>query len=106
MLKTEPEVKNKDQSLPSPEADNNQNSTSQNQDQKQIIWGKIDVVYNAAKKAFLQGTSSIDDVLSSLIATIQEIKNNETQKLGGLGTSPANGNLLGNELDRQQPEQL
>lgn len=105
MPKTEPEEKNINQSMPSPDASNDQNSSSQDQDQKQIVWGKVDVVYNAAKEAFLQGTSSVDDVLSSLIATLQEIKNDEIQNLGGLGTVPANGNLLGNELDQQQPEQ-
>lgn len=105
MQKTEPEVKNINQSIPSPDAGNDQNSTTQDQDQKQIVWGKVDVVYNAAKEAFLQGTSSVDDVLSSLIATLQEIKNDETQNLGGLGTVPANSNLLGNELDQQPPEQ-
>lgn len=105
MPKTEPEVKNKNQNTPSPDVNNDKNLPSQDQDQKQIVWGKVDVVYNAAKEAFLQGTSSIDDVLSSLIATLQEIKSDETQNLGGLGTAPANGNLLGNELDQQQPEQ-
>jgi hypothetical protein len=105
MQKTEPELNNKNQSVPSLDANNDQNSTTQDQDQKQIVWGKVDVVYNVAKEAFLQGTSSIDDVLSSLIATLQEIKNDEIQNLGGLGTVPANGNLLGNELDQQPPEQ-
>jgi hypothetical protein len=103
MPKTEPEVKNKNQSAPSPDVNNDKSSPSQ--DQKQIVWGKVDAVYNAAKEAFFHGTSTIDDVLLSLITTLQEIKSNETQNLGGLGTTPANGDLLGNELDQQQPEQ-
>ncbi len=62
------------------------------QDNKEAVWQQVDVVYNAARKAYLQG-SLLPDVIDSFIATLQEIKNTETQNLGGLGEGKTQINL-------------
>lgn len=62
------------------------------QENKEAVWQQVDVVYNAARKAFLQG-SLFPDVIDSLVATLQEIKNTETQNLGGLGANKTGINL-------------
>lgn len=72
---------------------------------KDEAWKKVEAVFNAAKSAFIDKNSPFADVLDSLIATLMDIRAVEKQNLGGLGTNPASGNLLGNELDQQQPEQ-
>ena len=70
---------------------------------KEAIWQKIEAVYTAAKEAYLQGTS-LEDVLNSFIATVQEIKDTETQSLGGLGTEGPRTNLVGTESQDEVPE--
>lgn len=59
---------------------------------KEAIWQQVDAVYNAARKAYLQG-SLFPDVIDSLVATLQEIKNTETQNLGGLGEGKTQINI-------------
>lgn len=73
------------------------------EENKEAIWQKIESVYNAAKEAYLQGTS-LEDVLNSFIATVQEIKDTETQNLGGLGTEGPRANLVGTESQDEVPE--
>lgn len=52
---------------------------------KQATWAKIEAVYLAAKQAYLTKGSSLANVLDSLSATLTDIKNAETQGMGGLG---------------------
>lgn len=52
---------------------------------KQAAWAKIDAVYNAAKTAYMTKGASLANVLDSLTATLTDIKNAETQGMGGLG---------------------
>ena len=54
---------------------------------KEASWQKVDIVYNAAKKAFLEG-ASLPDVLDSFASTLLQIKESETQGLGGMGQGP------------------
>lgn len=48
-------------------------------------WIQIQGIFNAAHKAYVLSSSSLQDVLDSLIATLMDFKASETQKLGGLG---------------------
>lgn len=50
-------------------------------------WDKVDAVFVAARNALYQGQSSFLEVLDSLIATLQNMKENEVRPLGGLGAS-------------------
>lgn len=52
---------------------------------KQAIWAKVEAVYNAAKTAYLTKGATLANVLDSLTATLTDIKNSETQAMGGLG---------------------
>lgn len=52
---------------------------------KQATWAKIDAVYNAAKTAYMTKGATLANVLDSLTATLTDIKNAETQGMGGLG---------------------
>ncbi|QLG69730.1 MAG: hypothetical protein CH104c_0499 [Candidatus Woesebacteria bacterium] len=52
---------------------------------KQATWAKIEAVYNAAKTAYLTKGATLANVLDSLSATLTDIKNAETQGMGGLG---------------------
>ena len=54
---------------------------------KEVAWQKIDAVYNAAKKAYIDG-ASLPDVLNSFATTLLQIKDAETQGLGGMGQGP------------------
>lgn len=62
------------------------------QQNKEAIWQKIESVYNAARKAYLDG-AILPDVIDSFVATLQEIKNTETQNLGGLGADRREVNI-------------
>ncbi len=53
---------------------------------KQATWAKIDAVYNAAKTAYLTKGATLANVLDSLSATLIDIKNAQTQGMGGLGS--------------------
>lgn len=79
------------QTLPEETVQANAQATSPEQN-NEAIWQQVDIVYNAARKAFLQG-SLFPDVIDSLVATLQEIKNTETQNLGGLGADKTQINL-------------
>lgn len=52
---------------------------------KQATWAKIEAVYTAAKTAYLTKGATLVNVLDSLTATLADIKNAETQGMGGLG---------------------
>ncbi|MDD2822807.1 MAG: hypothetical protein PHQ59_01875 [Candidatus Daviesbacteria bacterium] len=52
---------------------------------KQATWAKIEAVYTAAKTAYLTKGATLVNVLDSLTATLTDIKNAETQGMGGLG---------------------
>lgn len=52
---------------------------------KQATWAKIEAVYTAAKTAYLTKGATLVNVLDSLSATLADIKNTETQGMGGLG---------------------
>lgn len=70
---------------------------------KETVWQKVDVVYNAARKAYLDG-ALLPDVIDSFVATLLEIKNTETQNLGGLGADRREVNI--NESPEGEETQL
>lgn len=71
---------------------------------KEAVWQKVDVVYSAARKAYLEG-SLFPDVIDSLTATLLEIKDNETQQLGGLGGGQRDVTLNESPADEEMPNQ-
>ena len=48
------------------------------------MWDKVDSLFTVARNAFFQGNSTFVEVLDSLIATLQDMKENEVRPLGGL----------------------
>ena len=50
-------------------------------------WGNVDSIVSAAKEAYQSGSSDFDTVVGELIATLQNLREEETGKngLGGLG---------------------
>lgn len=75
-------MQNQDQN---PRYEGNDNNPSQSSDTQ--AWDKVDAVFVAARNALYQGQSNFLEVLDSLIATLQDMRENEVRPLGGLGTS-------------------
>jgi len=48
------------------------------------MWDKVDSLFTVARNTFFQGNSTFVEVLDSLIATLQDMKENEVRPLGGL----------------------
>jgi hypothetical protein len=71
---------------------------------KEAVWQKIDLVYSAARKAYLQG-SLLPDVIDSFVATLLEIKDAETQQLGGLGGDRRDVTLNESPAEEEVPSQ-
>lgn len=63
------------------------------------MWDKVDSLFTVARNAFFQGNSTFMEVLDSLIATLQDMKENEVRPLGGLTQK----NKMKLE-DQEQPE--
>ncbi len=78
---------------PAPEA------SAANQPNEAQMWDKVDSLFTVARNAFFQGNSTFLEVLDSLIATLQDIKENEVRPLGGL-TQKSKMTLE----DQEQPE--
>jgi len=65
------------------------------------MWDKVDSLFTVARNAFFQGNSTFLEVLDSLIATLQDMKENEVRPLGGLGTQKSKMKLE----DQDKPEE-
>jgi hypothetical protein len=63
------------------------------------MWDKVDSLFTVARNTFFQGNSTFVEVLESLIATLQDMKENEVRPLGGLTQK----NKMKLE-DQEQPE--
>ena len=63
------------------------------------MWDKVDSFFTVARNTFFQGNSTFVEVLDSLIATLQDMKENEVRPLGGL-TQKSKMKLE----DQEQPE--
>ena len=70
-----------------------------NQPNEAQMWDKVDSLFTVARNAFFQGNSTFLEVLDSLIATLQDMKENEVRPLGGLTQK----NKMKLE-DQEQPE--
>ena len=55
-----------------------------NQPNEAQMWDKVDSLFTVARNTFFQGNSTFMEVLDSLIATLQDMKENEVRPLGGL----------------------
>ena len=55
-----------------------------NEPNESQMWDKVDSLFTVARNAFFQGNSTFVEVLDSLIATLQDMKENEVRPLGGL----------------------
>lgn len=64
-------------------------------------WDKVDSLFTVARNTYFQGQSTFLEVLDSLIATLQDMKENEVRPLGGLGTQKKSMGLE----DQEQPEE-
>lgn len=64
--------------IPAPEA------SAATQPNEAQMWDKVDSLFTVARNAFFQGNSTFLEVLDSLIATLQDMKENEVRPLGGL----------------------
>ncbi len=71
-----------------------------NQPNETQTWDKVDSLFTVARNTYFQGQSTFLEVLDSLIATLQDMKENEVRPLGGLG---AQKKSMGLE-DQEQPE--
>ncbi len=70
-----------------------------NQPNEAQMWDKVDSLFTVARNTFFQGNSTFLEVLDSLIATLQDMKENEVRPLGGLTQK----NKMKLE-DQEQPE--
>jgi len=68
----------KEPTTPAPEA------SATNQPNEAQTWDKVDSLFTVARNTFFQGNSTFVEVLDSLIATLQDMKENEVRPLGGL----------------------
>lgn len=76
--------------------------TSQaNQPDETQTWDKVDSLFTVARNTYFQGQSTFLEVLDSLIATLQDMRENEVRPLGGLGTQKKNLKLE----NQEQPEE-
>lgn len=57
------------------------------EEDKNNEWEKVDAVFAKAKESYLSG-STFDDVISGLIATLEEMRSLKTEPMGGLGAGP------------------
>lgn len=57
-----------------------------NQQNEGQAWDKVDSLFTVARNTFFQGNSTFLEILDSLIATLQDMRENEVRPLGGLGT--------------------
>ncbi|MFA5232082.1 MAG: hypothetical protein WC410_00140 [Candidatus Paceibacterota bacterium] len=63
-------------------------------------WEKVDAVFAKAKESYLAG-STFDDVISSLIATLEEMRSIKTEPMGGMGVGEPEMNLPAEEGEEQ-----
>ena len=80
-------------------ADKTPEAGTSTQQKEAQMWDKVDSVFSVARNAFFQGNSTFVEVLDSLIATLQDMKENEVRPLGGLTQK----NKMKLE-DQEQPE--
>ena len=59
-------------------------ASAPNQPNEAQMWDKVDSLFTVARNAFFQGNSTFLEILDSLIATLQDMKENEVRPLGGL----------------------
>ena len=85
----------KNPATPAPEA------SAANQPNEAQMWDKVDSLFTVARNAFFQGNSTFLEVLDSLIATLQDMKENEVRPLGGLGAQKSKMTLE----DQDKPEE-
>lgn len=78
-----------------------QESDRTNKPDEAQTWDKVDSLFTVARNTYFQGQSTFLEVLDSLIATLQDMRENEVRPLGGLGTQKKN---MGIE-DQEQPEE-
>jgi len=72
-----------------------------NQPDETQTWDKVDSLFAVARNTYFQGQSTFLEVLDSLIATLQDMRENEARPLGGLGAQKKNMGLE----DQEQPEE-
>jgi len=65
-------------------------------------WDKVDSLFTVARNTYFQGGSTFLEVLDSLIATLQDMKENEVRPLGGLGTQKKDMKLEGQEKSEEE----
>lgn len=85
--------------MPKPQAAEMNTSNQSNEAQ---MWDKVDSLFTVARNAFFQGNSTFLEVLDSLIATLQDMKENEVRPLGGLGAQKSKMKL--ENQDRSEEE--
>lgn len=88
-------MENQDQNQPKDkelEGPTQENRTSGQPDDSQA-WDKVDSLFTVARNAFFQGNTTFLEVLDSLIATLQGMREDEVRPLGGLGTQKQKMNL-------------
>lgn len=71
---------------------------------KEAEWEKVDAVIAKAKESFIDGGSTFSDVIDSLIATLQDMKEAKSGPMGGLGVNEPEMNLPA-EGSEEQPEE-
>lgn len=71
-----------------------------NQPDEAQTWDKVDSLFMVARNTYFQGSSTFLEVLDSLIATLQDMRENEVRPLGGLGARKKSMNLE----DQEEPE--
>ncbi len=62
------------------------------EENKDTEWEKVDAVFAKAKESYLNG-STFDDVITSLIATLEEMRSLKTEPMGGMGVGEPEMNL-------------
>lgn len=81
--------------------DSNPEANKPSQPDEAQTWDKVDSLFAVARNTYFQGQSTFLEVLDSLIATLQDMRENEVKPLGGLGTQKKDMKLE----DQEQPEE-
>lgn len=63
------------------------------EENKEVEWEKVDAVIAKAKESYIDGGSTFNDVIDSLIATLEDMKAAKSGPMGGLGVSEPEMNL-------------
>jgi hypothetical protein len=92
----QPKAQNQKPTKPAPE------KSAPNEQNEAQTWDKVDSLFTVARNTYFQGNSTFLEILDSLIATLQDMRENEVRPLGGLGTQKKSMKLEDQEKSEEE----